>query len=60
MINGNIYMMDRMGTTHIFEAAGEFKSVAKPTLGEEAVCTPAVSGDSLLIRGVEHLYRIGS
>ena len=60
LINGNIYMMDRMGTTHIFEAAGEFKSVAKPTLGEEAVCTPAVSGDSLLIRGVEHLYRIGS
>ena len=60
LINGNIYLIDRMGKTHIFEAAGEFKSVGQPELGEEAVCTPAVSGDSLFIRGVEHLYRIGS
>ncbi len=60
LINGKVYMMDREGVTHIFEAAGEFKSVAKPALGEPAVCTPAISGNSLFIRGVQNLYRIGS
>ena len=60
LINGNVYLMDRMGKMHIFEAAGEFKSVGSPSLGEEAVCTPAMSGNSLFVRGVQHLYRIGS
>lgn len=60
LINGNVYLMDRMGKMHIFEAASEFKSIGSPSLGEQAVCTPAVSGNSLFIRGVQHLYRIGS
>ena len=55
-----VYLIDRTGLMHIFAAADEFKSLGKPKLGEEAVCTPAVMGNSLFYRGKKHLFRIGS
>lgn len=55
-----IYLMDRAGVMHIFPAEKEFKSLGKPVLGEEAVASPAVLGNSIIYRGTKHLFRIGS
>lgn len=57
---GRVYAMDRTGRMFIFEADGAaFKAVSQPTLGEESVATPAVYGESLIVRGVKNLFRIG-
>lgn len=58
---GRVYQFDRTGKMFIFEANGTgYKPVAQPALGEDAVATPAVYGDSLICRGAKHLFRIGS
>ena len=56
-----MFLFDRTGKMFIFEASGAaFKSIAQPVLDEEAVTTPAIYGESLIYRGVKHLYRIGT
>ncbi len=60
LVGDRIYLMDREGTMHIFTASREFKSLGKPVLGEEAVCTPAFIDGHIYYRGIENLYRIGT
>ena len=62
IIAGNrVFIVDRTGKMFIFEATGSgFKSIAQPVLGEEAVTTPAIYGESLIIRGAKNLFRIGT
>ena len=55
-----VYLMDRSGMMHILAASSEFKSFGNPLLGEEAVCTPAVMGNTIYYRGTKHLFRIES
>ncbi len=57
---GLVYLTDRKGRTRIFRAADTWSPVAECVLGEEAVCTPAVAGGRLYLRGVRHLYCIGA
>lgn len=60
LVGDRIYLPDRGGTMHIFNAAGEnFQPIAAPQVGEEIYSTPAVVGDGLFVRGVKHLYRFG-
>ena len=59
LVGDQIYMMDRGGTMHIFAAAREFKSLGKPVLDEQAVCTPIFLDGSIYYRAYENLYRIG-
>jgi outer membrane protein assembly factor BamB len=55
-----VYQMDRTGKMFVFEADGTgFKSITQCLLDEEAVTTPAIYGESLIIRGAKHLFRIG-
>jgi outer membrane protein assembly factor BamB len=54
----NVYFLDRKGVMHIIEASGTFKEVATPSLGEPAVCTPAILDGFMIIRGERHLFRI--
>ena len=55
-----IYLPDRTGRMFIFEASGvAFKAIAQPTLNEQVVTTPAIYGESLIIRGARNLFRIG-
>ena len=56
-----VFVPDRTGKMFIFEASGEgYKPIAQPVLGEEAVTTPAIYGESLIYRGAKHLFRIGT
>lgn len=60
LVGDKVYLLDRMGLTHIFETTKEFKSVADRPLGEESVATPAILDGSIYFRGVKHLFRIGT
>ncbi len=52
----NVYLMDRNGVMQIIEASGTYKLVAAPSLGEPAVCTPAILDGFMIIRGEKHLF----
>ena len=60
IVGGKVYLMDRIGMMHIFEPGKEFKPIGNPTLGEEAVCTPAFVGGAIYYRGTKHLFKLGS
>lgn len=59
LINGNIYAASEDGYVYVFPAAPEFKLLAKNSVGEPVVATPAVADNRLYIRGKTHLYCIG-
>jgi outer membrane protein assembly factor BamB len=60
LVNDLIYLTDMDGVTHAFKASGRYESVAKGTLGESCVATPAFVGNRIYMRGKKHLYCIGT
>jgi outer membrane protein assembly factor BamB len=58
--DGKVYFLDQRGTTHVIEAGPELKVVTSNELnGAMCWASPAVSGNRLLVRTVEHLFCIG-
>ncbi len=58
--NGRIYAVSEDGDVIVFEAADEYKELAKNVLGEMSLATPAVDANSLYVRTATRLYRIAS
>ena len=56
---GRIYLMDKQGTMHIFNADKTYSSVGEPKLGEKSVCIPAFANGRIYIRGDKNLFCIG-
>ena len=56
---GVVYLMDRKGTTQIFELKGEYSPLPSAELGEKCDTTPAFARDRIYIRGADNLYCIG-
>lgn len=56
--NGLIYCFSKSGVIPVFKAAREFEQVADNHLKDGFVASPAVAGDSLILRSTTHLYRI--
>ncbi|MBX7259412.1 MAG: PQQ-like beta-propeller repeat protein [Candidatus Hydrogenedentes bacterium] len=54
----HIYMLDRKGKTTVIAAGREYRELAVNQLDGEFLASPAVAGDSLLLRTKTHLYRI--
>jgi outer membrane protein assembly factor BamB len=57
--SGKVYFLDQNGTTTIVEAGAELKIASSSVLNEMCWASPAVVGDNLLVRTVDHLYCIG-
>jgi hypothetical protein len=54
-----IFMMDETGKTVVFEASDSMNIIATNQISDDLFwSTPAVAGDSLLLRGVKKLYCI--
>jgi len=60
LVGDKIYVLTEKGLMFIIQAANEYKELAKCELGEECHATPAFLDGRIYIRGVEHLYCIGS
>ncbi len=58
LANGHIYFFNEEGRTTVIKAGREFEKVAENTLGDGFMASPAVLGDSLILRSRSHLYRI--
>jgi putative pyrroloquinoline-quinone binding quinoprotein/putative pyrroloquinoline-quinone-binding quinoprotein len=56
--NGRIFALSEDGDTFVIAAGPEFKVVGRNSLDERTLATPAVVGDSLIIRSAGHLFRI--
>jgi outer membrane protein assembly factor BamB len=57
--DGRIYLLDEAGRTTIVRAGEELDVISASDLGEMCWATPAVAGDRLLIRTVDHLFCVG-
>jgi len=53
-----IFCLDQDGTTFVVQAGAKFKLLAKNTIEEMFWSSPALTGDSLILRGVDNLYCI--
>jgi len=61
LVGENVYLVDHAGNVQIFKAQGSgYQAVGLGVVGETVFATPAVVGNGLFIRGVNHLYRFGS
>lgn len=58
--DGNLFLTDRDGVTHVIKVSPEFELVADNELGEKADATPAFMAGQIYIRGEEHLFCIGN
>src|SRR5262249_11883382 len=58
LIDDKIYVASEQGDVLVYEAAPQFKLLAKNSLGEAIFATPAVADDRLYIRGAQHLFCI--
>jgi outer membrane protein assembly factor BamB len=56
--DARIFCLSEDGDTYVIQAGKEFKLVGKNRLDEMCMATPAIAGDSLLIRTLTKLYRI--
>ncbi len=57
--NGRLYLLNEDGDTYVIRAGPKYEMLAKNSLGEMAMASPAIAGDSLILRTAVALYRIG-
>ena len=57
---GRIYAMSEDGDVVVFEAADQYKELAKNSFGEMSLATPAVDATSLYVRTATKLYKVVS
>jgi outer membrane protein assembly factor BamB len=55
----HVYFVDQRGHTAVIEADSKLNVIASNDLDEMTWASPAVAGDRLLVRTVDHLYCIG-
>jgi outer membrane protein assembly factor BamB len=58
LIDGKVYAVNEAGMVFIFPAETQFKLLARHSLGERVLASPAVAGGRLFIRGDTHLFCI--
>lgn len=58
--DGKVYVTDMSGKTHIVKAVKEYQLTGTPELGEKSVCSPVFADGRAYLRGMDHLYCIGS
>jgi len=57
---GKLYIATEEGDVYVVKAGVQFELLAKNSVGEPVLATPALSGDLLLVRGAKHLFAIGA
>jgi outer membrane protein assembly factor BamB len=55
---GKVFCLDQGGTTYVLQAGPQFKLLAENRIDDQFWATPAIAGDSLILRGVANVYCI--
>jgi outer membrane protein assembly factor BamB len=58
--DGRIFIVSEDGDTFVFKAGDEYVELAKNSLGEMSLATPAAYDNSLFIRTQTKLFRVGT
>ena len=58
--DGKIYLLSEDGHTFVIEAGDKYVEVAKNTLDEMSLASPALAPDAIFLRTQTKLYRIGT
>lgn len=58
LVGDNVYVTDMKGMTYIFHLGDKYEEVAKCTVDDQVVTTPAFVGERIYIRGNKYLYCI--
>ena len=56
--NGKIYITNEDGHTYVLAQGNAYKVLAENEVGETVMASPAISGDTLYVRGRNHLFAI--
>ena len=56
--NGKIFALSEDGVTYVIRAGAKYELLGKNGLDEFTMATPAIAGDSLILRTASALYRI--
>ncbi len=59
-VNGRIYITDRNGKTIVISTGETPEALAVNELSDQFSASPAIVGDSLILRGERHLYRLST
>ncbi len=57
--NDKVFCLSEDGDCYVIGHGSEYKLLGKNSIGELCMATPAIAQGSLILRGGEHLYRIG-
>jgi outer membrane protein assembly factor BamB len=60
LANGLVYMPNDEGVITIIKPGPKFEAIAKNSIGERMYASPAISNGKIYLRGVQHIYCIGS
>jgi outer membrane protein assembly factor BamB len=55
---GKLYVSTEDGDVYVVKAGPQYELLAKNTIGEPILATPALAGDLLIVRGAKHLFAI--
>jgi outer membrane protein assembly factor BamB len=58
--DGKLYLSSEDGDVFVVKAGPKYELLAKNTIGEVIIATPAVSDGLLIVRGLKNVYAIGS
>jgi outer membrane protein assembly factor BamB len=58
LVGGKLFLLDETGKTFVLDGGSSFKLLGTNRLDDTMWATPAPAGDTLLIRGLDHLYAI--
>lgn len=58
LAEGKVFLLDKKGIMHIFQADQAYNVIGQPALGEGSSCTPAFADGKIIIRGDKHLFCI--
>lgn len=58
LAEGKVFLLDKKGIMHIFQADQAYSVIGQPALGEGSSCTPAFADGKIIIRGDKHLFCI--
>jgi outer membrane protein assembly factor BamB len=55
---GKLYVTGEEGDVYVVKAGAQYELLAKNSVGEPVLATPALAGDLLIVRGAKHLFAI--
>jgi hypothetical protein len=57
--DGRLYLTDEYGTVCVLKAGPEYELLAKNSMDQICMATPAIAGRTMYVRGRNHLFAIG-